>query len=101
MNAKSEIKNQPTIIEKNEDLVKDSSIIKFYANSFQCGLTLGDASIVFRQDDMSLALVHMSIPAMKALADKLNEVLAKYEEDIDVKILGFDDLVKKIKVKKT
>jgi len=99
MATKTNINEPVLILEKNNDLVKDSSIIKFYANSFQCGLTLGDGSIVFRQDDVSLALVHMSIPAMKALVDKLNEILVKYQEDIDVEILGLEDIAKKIKIK--
>ena len=101
MKAAPEVKKYAAKIEKNEDLAQNPSIIKLYANSFQCGLTLGDGSIVLRQDDISICLIHMSIPAMKSLAMKLNEVLDTYSKDLNIEIDDFETMIGRAKSNKT
>jgi len=97
MNPTVEANKSLAKIEQVTELYKDQSVIKIYANGFQCGLTLGDGSIVFRQDENSICLVHMSVPAMKSLANKLNEILDTYAKDLNVEIDGFEELIKKVK----
>jgi len=88
---------QTTINKKipTPDLLPEVSInkdvLKLYANGFQCGATLGDSSIILRLNDAPIALVSMSLPAMKSLHNQLGTILEAYSKGV-TSILSFEEL---------
>lgn len=87
------IKYTAPVIEDITELTKDSNLNKFYANGFQCGMTLSDASIIFKHNNVNVGMVTLTLPAMKSLFLKMGEVMAGYEGATDQQILSFDELV--------
>lgn len=100
MLTQEEFKITPTEININKDLVKNESVVKLYANGFQCGVTLGDASIVLKQDDVPVALIHLSQSSIKSLASQINSVLKTFTDQVKIEVNDFDELIEKLKTSK-
>ncbi len=79
------------LIESLDDLSKRSDIIKIYANGFQCGASIADASIVVRYNNQSVAIVSMSLPALKSLNEKISEIIENVNKNVG-EILSFDEI---------
>ncbi len=64
----------------------------FYANGFQVGITSSDTSLVLMLDGSPMITVHLSFTSAKTLANKINGLMAQFEEKVSQKIMTIDDV---------
>ena len=93
--------NSQAIIKDIYDLTADLNIVKVYANGFQLGLSLGDSSILIKQNEVPSHLITMSLPAMKSLYEQMGKILAIYGTDLGQQIISFDEMNESLRKKQT
>jgi hypothetical protein len=80
-------------------LSEDPNVLKIYTNGFQCSVTLADAGLLLKLNDVPMALVSMSLPAMKSLHSQLGLLLETYKRDIG-EVQNFEELTEVVKAKR-
>jgi hypothetical protein len=75
-----------------QDVVKDSSVIKLYANGFQSTAGLADATILLKLQDVTVGMLSMSLPALKSLHGQLGLILNAYTTNLKQPVLSFEEL---------
>lgn len=83
-------------VESIDEITKDPSVSKLYANGFQVGATLADASIMIRHNNQTTAIITMSLPALKSLRDQLDQIITVVSKSFG-NIESFDEISKKMK----
>jgi len=79
-----------------DDVVKlstDPNILKLYANGFQCTFTLTDGVLVLKHNGAIIAMVTMSLAAIKTLHKNIEATVQGYEKQIGINIPTFEDLL--------
>jgi hypothetical protein len=89
LNAQAPVLDIPT-------LTKDQNVPKFYGNGFQCQMTLGDSSIIVKQNEVPVAMISMSLHAMKSLTIQLNKIISLYEGSTGQTVFSFEELTQKL-----
>lgn len=93
--------NKKGVIKDISVLTSDPNISKVYANGFQIGLTLGDASLVAKHNEVATHVITMSLPALKSLYDQIGKIIAIHGSDTGLQILSFDEMNEVLKKKQT
>ncbi len=92
MEPKVEIKANIETIEDVNALVKNPAIIKIYSNGLQCGFTLTEAHIVFKEHNAPLAVVNIPLPMVKLLHVQLGKLISTYEKITNSQIKTLEEL---------
>lgn len=91
--------NKKAVIKDIAGLTSDPNISKVYANGFQIGLTLGDASLVVKHNEVATHVITMSLPALKSLYEQLGKIISIHGSDTGLNILSFEEMTAVLKKK--
>ena len=73
---------------------------KFYCNGFITGTGAADVVLLLQQNNQVVASVNLSYTTAKSLAEKLAELMKKFEADTEHKIMTTDTIQTKLSDKK-
>jgi len=86
---------KPTGIEKRIQKALDLDIKNIYFNGFVNAVGHGDILIILERNTKPVAILNASYSVAKTLAIKLNEIVQKFEADMDHEIMTTDDVQSK------
>ncbi|MDY6783983.1 MAG: hypothetical protein SW833_15795 [Cyanobacteriota bacterium] len=81
------------------EIVESDEVNSIYFNEFSLGVSKNDILIVLRRNGKTEAVLNASHITSKSLATSLGEVLKKFEDATNQKILDSDDIEKLIENK--
>ncbi|RYE12274.1 MAG: hypothetical protein EOP45_23140 [Sphingobacteriaceae bacterium] len=79
-----------------ESLIKDSSVIKLYANNFQAGASIVDSHLIVKLGNQPVCMVHMSLSIMKTLIMQMSQTIKDYEEKTGITVNTVFELQEKL-----
>jgi hypothetical protein len=77
--------------------IEDSTLPRIYANGFATGLGSADVVLVLQLQGRPVAIVNLSYTLTKTLAEKLGELVTKFEQAIGQDLVTTDKVDKAMK----
>ena len=74
------------------DLILNPIVSKIYTNGAQYGFTFSDAHIIFKHNDVPMALITMSLTSLKTLHEQVGKLLETYKSTTGQDVVSIEEI---------